>query len=174
MANVVPEKLINFRVYQDGNDLLGIADVELPSLEVMTETVSGAGIAGEVDSPIPGHFGSMTLRLNWRTVTKPTIHLAAPRTHSLDLRGAIQLYDAGAGTYKTSQLRVTVRAIPKTTELGNLAPAATGDVGNEFEVTYIKVVIDGKTMAEIDKFNYICMIDGVDYLKPVRQALGLS
>lgn len=57
--NVVPEKLINFRAYNDGNDLLGVTDVQLPSLDAMTETVKGAGIAGEVDSPVLGHFGSM-------------------------------------------------------------------------------------------------------------------
>ncbi|WP_083947320.1 phage major tail tube protein [Thermovenabulum gondwanense] len=27
---------------------------------------------------------------------------------------------------------------------------------------------------EIDKFNYVCKINGVDYLKQVRQALGLN
>ena len=53
----VPEKLINFRVYQDGADLLGVADVSLPSLEAMTETVKGAGVAGEVDSPVLGQGG---------------------------------------------------------------------------------------------------------------------
>lgn len=36
--NVVPEKLINFRAYNDGNDLLGVTDVQLPSLDAMTET----------------------------------------------------------------------------------------------------------------------------------------
>ena len=56
MVNQVPEKLINFRVYLDGNNLIGVADVELPSIEAMTETVKGAGIAGEIDSPTLGHF----------------------------------------------------------------------------------------------------------------------
>ena len=37
--NQVPEKLINFRVYENGVDLLGLADVQLPSLEYMSETV---------------------------------------------------------------------------------------------------------------------------------------
>ena len=46
--NVVPEKLINFRAYNDGNDLLGVTDVQLPSLDAMTETVKGAGIAGRL------------------------------------------------------------------------------------------------------------------------------
>lgn len=172
--NQVPEKLINFRVYEDGNDLLGIADVQLPSIEAMTETVKGAGIAGEVDSPVLGHFGSMTLTLNWRTVTKPTVHLAQQRAHNLDLRGAIQAYNAGLGEYKVTPLKVNVRCVPKKTDLGKLDVGATSDASNEFEVSYIKVTLDGITIVEIDKFNYICVIDGKDYLRDVRTALGLS
>ncbi|NLT94867.1 MAG: phage major tail tube protein [Clostridia bacterium] len=174
MSNQVPEKLINFRVYEDGNDLLGIADVELPSIEAMTETVKGAGIAGEVDSPVLGHFGSMTLTLNWRTIIKSTVHLAQQRAHNLDLRGAIQTYNSGTGEYKVTPLKVSVRCIPKTTDLGKLDVGTTSDASNEFEVTYIKVFLDGVPVIEIDKFNYICVINGVDYLKQVRQALGLS
>lgn len=52
MSNPVPERLINFRVYVNGNNQAGVATVDLPDLEFMTDTVSGAGIAGEVDSPI--------------------------------------------------------------------------------------------------------------------------
>ena len=45
MANTVPEKLINYKVYLDGSDMVGLADVELPNFEAMTETIKGAGIA---------------------------------------------------------------------------------------------------------------------------------
>ena len=93
MANV-PEKLINFKVYQDGNDLVGIADVQLQSLDAMTETVKGAGIAGEFDSPVLGHFGSMETVLNWRTLEKRNIMLAMQTGVNLDLRGAQQIYDS--------------------------------------------------------------------------------
>lgn len=172
--NQVPEKLINFRVYEDGTDLLGIADVELPSIEAMTETIKGAGIAGEVESPVLGHFGSMSLTLNWRAVTKPTVHLTRQKAHNLDLRGATQIYNSGTGEYKVSSLKVSVRCIPKKTELGKLDVWATADASNEFEVTYMKVTLDGKDIVEIDKYNYICVINGEDYLKKVRQALGLG
>ncbi len=172
--NQVPEKLINFRVYEDGADLLGVADVELPSLDAMTETVKGAGIAGEVDSPVLGHFGSMTLKLNWRTVTRPTANLAQPKVHNLDLRGAIQVMNAGAGEYRVAPLKVTVRCIPKKTELGKLDVGAKSDASNEFEVVYISVTLDGEKIIEIDKYNYICVINGTDYLKQVRAALGLA
>lgn len=47
-TNNVPERLIAFRVYGEGNDLLGTANVTLPTIEPMTDTVTGAGIAGEI------------------------------------------------------------------------------------------------------------------------------
>ena len=47
--NQVPEVLNDFRVYEEGSDnCLGVAKVELPSESVMTQTVKGVGIAGEV------------------------------------------------------------------------------------------------------------------------------
>lgn len=174
MANNIPEKLINFRVYRDAVDMLGVADVQLPDLEAMTETVKGAGIAGEVDSPVLGHFQSMTLALNWRVPTKDVVMLAQQKAHSLDCRGAIQVYDAGAGGYKSVALKVVTKVVPKKTGIGKLDVGTTTDTNNEFEVLYIKVFIDGSEVLEIDKYNYICKINGVDYLAEVRRNLGLN
>ncbi|MCZ8520126.1 MULTISPECIES: phage major tail tube protein [Paenibacillus] len=171
--NNVPEKLISYSVYHNGNDFLGTADVQLPSLEAMTDTVSGAGIAGEVDSPTIGHYSSMTLGLNWRTITKNNLSLAAPVAHALDFRGSMQVYDPASGQHKPVPVKVSVRAMPKKTDLGKGAVGATMDTANEFEVVYIKVLLDGKTMVEIDKYNYICIIDGIDYLKKIKEQLGM-
>lgn len=173
MANQVPEKLINFRVYDDGNDLLGVADCALPNLEAMTETVSGAGIAGEVDSPVLGHYGSMTATINFRTITKSATRLAAQRAHSIEFRGSQQVYDAGNGEYKTVPIKVATRLVPKTVTLGNLNVGAQTETSNEFEVLYLKVWLDGEVQMEIDKYNYIARVGEVDYLASVRHDLGL-
>ncbi len=69
MSNQIPERLINFTVYGEGNRIIGVADAKLPSIEMMTETVSGAGIAGELESGTLGHFKPMTVSLKWRTLT---------------------------------------------------------------------------------------------------------
>lgn len=169
----VPEKLINYTAYKDGSTFLGTVDVTLPSLEALTETVRGAGIAGEIDSPTLGHYGSMTVTLNWRTITAEKVKLHAPVAHALDFRGAQQVYDSANGTYSSQGVKVTVKAVPKTGDIGKLDPGTTTDSTNELEVTYIKIQMDGKTSLEIDKFNFICVIDGVDYLAAVRQQLGL-
>lgn len=174
MSNKMPEKLINFRVYKDGVDLLGVADVALPDLEAMTDTVKGAGIAGEVESPVLGHYGNLTLTLNFRTVTGNTMALAQPRAHQLELRGAIQTYDAGAGTYITESLKIVVKATPKKTGLGKLDVGKGQENGSEFECSYIKVWLEGEEKLEIDKYNFICVIDGDDVLADTRTALGLN
>ena len=170
---MAPEKLINFRVYQDGDDLLGISDVTLPKLDSITETVKGAGVAGEIDDPTIGHFGSMELELNWRSLVKSNIVLAKPTGVHLDLRGACQGHDSAKNVLKTMPVKIVVEGTPKSTDLGKLDMGATTDTKNTIEVTYIKITVDGETVLEIDKFNYICVIGGVDYMADIRDALGL-
>lgn len=173
MSNPVPERLVNFRVYLSGNALAGTANVELPDIEAMTDTVSGAGIAGEVDSPILGHFGSMTCTCTWRTITKDAASLAAQKSHELEFRGSQQVYDAANGTYSTVPVRVAIRGIPKRLGLGSFEVGSTTDSETEFEVTYMKLFVEGKERIEIDKYNFKYVVDGVDYLASVRDDLGL-
>lgn len=178
MTNKMAEKLINFRVYlntgSSNSDLIGVADVDLPDLEAMTDTVKGAGIAGEVESPVIGHYGPMSMTINWRMVTGNTVGLAVPKAHQLELRGAVQNYDAGTGEYFTGSLKVVVKATPKKTGLGKLDVGAKQDSSSEFGCSYIKIWLDNNEKLEIDKFNFVCRINGNDVLADVRKALGLD
>lgn len=169
----IPEKLNNFSAFLNGNTWLGVADVTLPNFESMTETLSGAGIAGEVDSPTLGHFSSMTTTINWRTVVQEALLLLGQKSHTIDFRGAQQTYNSSTGEYKMFGLRVSMKVMPKTGTLGSLTPASPTETSNEFEVTYIKIFIDGKEVLELDKFNFIFKVAGTDYLAPVRQLLGM-
>ncbi len=172
MANILPEKAINFSVYLDGRDLLGTAEATLPNLEFMTSEVQGAGIAGVVDSPTLGHFNSMTLTLNWRVTTDAFFKLAAQRAHELSLYASHQYFDSGAGEYVKKPLHIFCKAIPKNLTLGKLTVNDSSETESEFEVVYMKVELDGKERIEVDKYNYIYKVDGVDYLAEVRSNLG--
>ena len=46
-----------------------------------------------------------------------------------------------------------------------------GDISPD-AVRYWATYIDGKKVREIDPLNFICLIDGTDYLADVRKALG--
>ena len=173
-TNQLPERLVNFRVYNDSNDLLGIATVDLPAIEAMSDTVSGAGIAGEVESPVLGHFGSMTTTFSWRTIEKAALQLAQQKAHSVEVRGSQQVYDGANGTYSTVPVRAAMRIIPKTVTLGTFEPGSTTDTEQEFEVLYIKLFLNGKEVLEIDKYNYVAKFGDQDALASVRSDLGLS
>ena len=46
----VDELVINYAIYEDAVEYLGTTEVTLPDLEYMTEELSGAGIAGNVET----------------------------------------------------------------------------------------------------------------------------
>lgn len=171
----VPTQNINFRVYDsESKVLLGIAEVNMAEIAAMSETISGAGIAGEIDMPVIGHIQSMGITFNWRTLTKEATQLNAPKAHKLDLRASVQDYDPGTGTKGTHAIKHSVIAIPKNLALGNLNVGTSADSSSEFELPYIKTLIDNEEVLEIDKMNYIYRVHGIDYLESVRRDLGMS
>lgn len=169
----IPEKLIDCSVYKDGTLPLGIASVDLPSLEVMTETIKGAGILGEVESPTPGHYGAMTSTLNFRTITREAIRLLDPVNHTLDFRGSQQVYDVSKGQQVYQGVRVTVKGFCKVFGLGKLEAQTTTDTTVEVTVNYIKIVIDDEVVFELDKFNAKHVTNGTDHYALIRKQLGL-
>lgn len=170
---IIPEKLINYSVYLDGSIWLGTADIVLPTIEYMTDSVKGAGILGEYESPIIGHTGSMTVTLNWRTPTREAIQLLAPGTHTLDFRGSIQVKNTSTGLTDSVGVKVTVKATPKSGAIGKFDVGTTTDTTNDLEVTYIKMSIDNKYVLEHDKLNFKHVVNGVDYTAKMRSQLGM-
>lgn len=171
----IPEAVINFAAFgEDNAQMLGIADVELPELEAMTVEVKGAGVAGVIDAPIQGHYTSTTLKLNWRTITGNVSILTAPKAHQLDIRASVQEVDPAEGANITKPIKLVVKAIPKKTGLGKFDVGEKSDTTMEFETVYLKLTVGDDVKIELDKFAYICVIEGVDYLESVRTDLGLG
>ena len=114
----------------------------------------------------------MTLGLNFRNTTKQVIKLAEPRRHNIDLRVARQDEDPVAGAVEIHSTKHVFVVVPKSTKGGTVAPASPTDGSGEYAVRYWATYIDGKKVQEIDPYNSLCYINGVDYMEPVRKALG--
>ena len=170
----IPDKLVGFHCYDESNTMLGVTDVTIPELSYMTESIKGAGIAGEIDTPAIGQLQSMSSTINWRSVTEENIRLFAPKTYLFTFRGSVQFYDENSGDFVPKALKVVMKCIPKKGSPGKLDPATGMGTTGDYEVTYLKLSIEGKEMVEIDKLSYIFRIDGVDYLAKVRTDLGLN
>ena len=172
---MIPTQNINFKIHDsDSQELLGVAEATLPEFEAMSETISGAGLAGEVDMPVLGHFGSMTAELKWRAMTRAASKLNRAVAHYLDMRGSIEQYEEHLGIIASVPMKVAVITLPKSLNLGNLNVGKAADTSSKLECVYIKVWLGGKEVVELDKFNYVYRVHGVDYLASVRRDLGMS
>ncbi|PAQ15071.1 phage tail protein [Bacillaceae bacterium SAOS 7] len=166
MTNPIPEKVVNYNVYDDTEKLVGLtAEVTLPKLEAMTETISGAGILGEYDSANPGHFGSMEIGLTFRTLFDKSFSLLKSTGRPLIFRAAQQSYDVSQGRVLHRGLKITINGQPKGLGLGKLGVGAATETENTMEILYIKIEENGKVLLELDKLNYIYILDGEDMLK---------
>jgi len=168
----IPEKIVNYNVYDEGEKLVGITgEVTLPNFEAMAEEISGAGIAGSFESPTPGHFSSLEMEIPFRTVTNQSFRLAVPGGRTITLRASQQGYDVSGGQVNYRGLKITVRGLPKGYNLGTAAVGQPTNTTNTIEVLYIKVEENGKTMLELDKLNFIYIVNGVDVLADVRRQI---
>ena len=119
------QSIINFKVYEDSVEYVGMAQATLPDLTALTQSISGAGIAGNVESVILGHFDAMTLGLNFRTVTDQSVKLSEPRRHTIDLRVAQQDEDVVAGKVVVRAVKHILVVIPSPPPRPPTAPAST-------------------------------------------------
>lgn len=168
----IDETVIGFATYEDGKEYVGISEVALPEVSSITEEITGAGIAGKIESVILGAIEAMTLTLDFRTVTNNAISLHEPRKHNIDLRAAQQQTDTVKGTTEVVKVRHCLVITPKKLNPGKVASASAAEVSGEYAVSYYATYINGRKVLEIDPLNYIYEVNGKDYLKDVRAALG--
>lgn len=167
--NGLPQKLVAYNMYNAGKKLIGNqAETELPDFEAMTTTLSGAGILGEIESPNPGHFGSMVLPITFRILDEEASELFEPRGQTITLRADEDSYDVVNGEINHRALKVVVRGMPKTLKGGKMKSGDPTESQVAIEIHYIKIELDGKTLVELDKFNYIFVVNGKDWLAAVR------
>lgn len=174
IINRIPEKLINYKVFRDGSDLVGLAEVDLPDIDHLAENLGGSGLAGEFESPTIGHIKNMTLKMKFRTIYKPVVGLVEPKPVLFDLRLSVQAVDAGTSEYSSYPSRIVVRGTPKKKGLGKLDPGKKMDNEVELAVTYLKIFVDGEETLEVDQLNFMFKVNGVDVLAQVREHLGMT
>ena len=172
MVKPIPEMVVNYNIYNDNEKLIGVkADVTLPKLEPMTEVISGAGIAGEYETTIPGHFGKLEMDLSFNTICEDSLNLLIPGTKTLVLRASQQSYDVAGGEILHRALKIALKVLPKGVDLGKLSPGKSTETKNTFEITYIKIEENGKVLLELDKLNFIYIVNGIDILADIRSQI---
>lgn len=168
----VDEGVIQYAIYENESEFLGVAEVTLPTIAQKSITVSGAGLSGDVEAPMLGQVAAMRTTITWRTTTKDTYRLYAPYSHHLDLRIALQQKNSGGANMIVVPEKIIIVGRPLEMSRGAVTPASllntSVSLGTEYYASYLK----GKEMLRVDPYNNVYVVDGVDYAADVRQALG--
>lgn len=172
MGILIPDKINNFNVYtgnvSTASKLIGVTDeVTLPNFESASETLSLAGMAGEIDSPAVGQFKSVSIDITFSNIARTSLELAASDSKPIILRGAQEFINPETSEKSFKNRTITVRGMTKAIDYGKLKKGGYGEPKITKEVTYYKEVIDGETITEIDKFNGKAIVGGVDLTKDV-------
>jgi P2 family phage contractile tail tube protein len=173
-VSLIPDKLVNFRAYggPGSKELIGTTDVELPELNPLVDKIMGAGIAGEIESPVIGHFQSLTAKVKWRITTAQVLALLAPVAQTFDFRGSAQLLDSQLGTVTTQPVRISINGRQKGFKPGKFEPGKPMETDCDIEVEKLLIVVADVEIIELDKLNMIFKVNGTDYLESVRSDLG--
>lgn len=168
-TTVIPEKVADFNVYNQGNKIIGVtAEVSLPDFVQKSESISGPGILGEIDVPSIGQFEGLEQVIPFRALHTEMFKYMNPREAiDLTLRGAIQLLD-GEGNTKYVQMRIVMRGLHKGFKPGSVSAGASMNSELAFELTYIMIEIDGQNEFELDKLNSVYKVHGKDILAEIK------
>lgn len=166
----IPSKINSYNVYNDAERLIGVGDeVTLPDFEAMAETISGAGILGELDDTTVGHFSNMEMEIPFRVLDREaTDMLDMTKAVRLTLRAAQQALTVEGDTEFRS-MRVVVRGKSATLAMGSVQNANPMESSVTLNVSYILIEVDGTTLVELDKINPTFKVNGVDLLQKVRE-----
>ena len=173
----IPNHVSNYSIFKDGRRFVGCADVTLPNIQNMTDTMKGSGIGGEIDMPVQCHFQAMSVVCNWHTVVMGAVIATTQEKSILDAWASIQEDDPGLHQIVHTGWRFVMGTAPKLFNLGKLEVGTKGEAVTEYEVISIRGIENDRIMFEIDKENFVCRWwNGnrlVDYGRPIRQQIGL-
>lgn len=172
----ITNKTINyaFRATDQNEKLVLIddsADLQLPAVEKMTDTINGAGIMGEIDMPTYGQLGSMTFSVNNRADNPQYAMLSRPGQIKAEVAWVTDVFDSSQVRVGLQANKVFMTMINKKYDPGKIEVNSGADGSSEYEVVYYRKIVDGKEVLLIDKLNYKYVVNGIDYMEAMRAAL---
>ena len=172
MTTTIPEQISQCNLYNSADRFVGVTgEITLPSFEPQTNTVSGAGINGEYESPVVGCFGSAEMEIPFRVFDEQAAELLKNSGVTLFLRGAVQAQDVSTLNTVNKQFKVTAKGKQKGVTLGTSGPAKQMDSSVKLEIIYFKYEYDGNVLLEVDKLNNIYVVNGEDQLAEIKSMI---
>lgn len=170
---IYPNGHIEFMMYEKGGPLIGVAKITMPSIKYKNVPATGAGLMGDVTIPLAGMIEAMTANIEFTSVTDAVVTLATNQWHDVAVYVADQYFDSVQRTEEHEAVRFEMSIRPLEISHGTIATASAADASGTYSVCYYAVYKNDEKIVELDQFNQIHMVNGVDCAANVRRAIGL-
>lgn len=169
-------KTVQYSIYDrtEGGKPEFVADttnLTRPSFVMLSDTIKGAGINGELDMPTMAQLGSLVYAIAFKRSNKKAVVLFGQKMQHLEVRWVTDVLDSESGKLSTCANKEIIKGYPKKLDLGDIETNKSNETSVELELTYYKFIQNGETLLEIDKLNNVFIVDGWDYAAELREAL---
>ncbi|HWQ29882.1 MAG TPA: phage major tail tube protein [Negativicutes bacterium] len=172
----INNKTINYNVYRrDGGKAKLINDtssLQLPSIEMITDTLKGSGIMGEIDMPTPGQIASMVFTMNIKASNEDSAYLITPGIIRIEVRWVTDRFDTTSGKSVQVANKAFVTCYVKKFDEGKVETGAATDGSYEYEVVAYQRIMDGKEILHINKLTGDFIINGKNYGKELQGSVA--
>lgn len=170
---IYPNGHVDYMVYKRGGALIGVGKVTLPTVKYKTVTATGAGLMGDVTISLAGMIEAMIANIQFTSVTDAIVELGSNEWHDIAIYVADQYFDSVNRKEEIEAERFEMSIRPTETNMGTIATASAADASGVYSVCKYVVYKAGKKVVDLDQFNQIHDVNGVDCAADVRKAIGL-
>lgn len=170
--SVQVKRITNANVYMNGNSLLGkAAECKLPDVVATLTEHAALGMVGKLE--LPSGIDKMEATMKWNSLYDDVLLKAAdPFTAvQLQVRASQETY-AGQGRTEEVPVVVFITGQFKKFPLGGFKQHDNVEAETALTVTYIRLVINGNDIVEVDVLANIWKVGGNDILANFRQNIG--
>lgn len=170
---VIPQIINQFNMYKGvddgGEKMFGISgEITLPELSAMTETITGAGLLGEIEAKNPGHYTAGAIEIPFIGITEDMMSLDPTTYNLVTFRASEQSQVKTTRELVYSSMKVVIGGTVKDYKLGTVKIGSQMGSSVNLSWDYIKIEIDGAVVLELDKLNEVFIVNGEDKLAKIR------
>ena len=172
MSKIQVNRIVNANIYIDGTNLIGRAEeVKLPDIQAIMAEHKALGMVGKIE--LPAGFDKLEGEVKWNSLYEEAAKAMANPYKSVQLqcRSSIETYGA-QGRIQEVSLVTFLTVMFKKNPLGTFKQHDNAEFGSSFAATYIKQVIDGDEVLELDYMANIFRVGGEDMLADYRSNIG--
>ncbi|MDD3466025.1 MAG: phage major tail tube protein [Campylobacterales bacterium] len=172
MGGITISSVTNANVYINGNSFLGkIEEAKMPVVKHTMTEKKALGMVGKLETW--AGFDKMEATLKINSMYKDLMTLIANPTKAVQLQLRSYIETQGSqGSIGSAAMVTYLTGVFKEIDLGNFKQHDNVEISAPMTVSYIKQVIDGQDIIEIDAYSNIYKVNGEDILASYKNAIG--